>query len=125
MKDTKAAGVWIDSEKAILVKNHDGQQVTEFEVTDHFKHEKQHGNSSENAANNSEQTTKTKFFKDIDKALENTVELFITGPGTIQEELKSYLHDTAQFKDLKITLDASQQMSDEAVLEATKKHFGA
>lgn len=125
MKDTKAAGVWIDSEKAVLVKNHDGQEISEFAVTDHFKHEKQHGNSSENAANNSEQTTKTKFFKEIDKALENTVDLFITGPGTIQEEFKTYLHDTAQFKNLKITLDSSQQMSDDQVLETVKSHFGA
>lgn len=125
MKDKKLAGVWLDSDKAIVAKNHDGQEVSEFHVCGHFTHEKQHGNSNENAANNSEQTTKTKFFKEIDKALENTVELYITGPGTIQEELKTYLHDTAQFKDLKISLDTSQQMSDEAVLEATKKHFHA
>lgn len=125
MKDKKLAGVWLDTEKAIVVKNHDGQEVSEFTVCGHFKHEKQHGNSNENAAHNSEVTTKTKFFKEIDKAIENTVELYITGPGTVQEELKTYLHETAQFKDLKITLDASQQLGDEGVLNAVKKHFGA
>lgn len=125
MKNTRVAGIWMDSEKAVLVKNHDSQNVTEFSVADTFKHEKQHGNSSENAGNNSEQTTKTKFFKEIDKALENTEELWITGPGNIQEELKSYLHDTAQFKNLKITLDSSQQMNENQVLETVKSHFGA
>ncbi len=124
MKNSRLAGVWLDSEKAVLVRNHDTQNVTEFSVCDTFRHEKQHGNSSENAGNNSEQTTKTKFFKEIDKALENTEELFITGPGRIQEELKAYLQDTAQFKNLKITLDSSQQMSEGQVLETVKSHFG-
>lgn len=124
MKNTRVAGVWLDSEKAVLVRNHDTQNVTEFSVYDTFKHEKQHGNSNENTGNNSEQTTKAKFFKEIDKALENTEELLITGPGTIQEELKAYLQDTAQFKNLKITLNASQQMSDNQVLDTVKSHFG-
>ena len=55
----------------------------------------------------------------------NSEEVFITGPGTIQEELKNFLHDTAQFKNLKITLDTAQQMSDVEVLDAVKSHFGA
>ena len=125
MNDKKVAGLWIDGDKAVLVTNHDSQNVTDFAVAGTFKHEKQHGNSSENAANNSEQTTKTKFFKEIDKALENTVELYITGPGTMQEEFKAYILDTAQFKNLKVTLDSSQQMGDEQLVEAVKKHFHA
>lgn len=43
----------------------------------------------------------------------------------MQEELKKHLHETAQFKNLKITLDTAQQMSDDQVLEAVKTHFNA
>lgn len=89
------------------------------------KAEVQHGNSSENAANNAEQTNKAKYFKEIAHLLTNSEEVFITGPGTIQEELKNFLHDTAQFKNLKITLGTAQKMSDEEVLNAVKSHFGA
>jgi len=39
--------------------------------------------------------------------------------------LKKYLHETAQFKDLKVTLDTAQQMSEEQVLEKVKEHFNA
>lgn len=125
MHNKKQAGIWLDTDKAIIVKNHDGQEVSTFSVTATAKHEKQHGNSNENAAHNSEQTTKAKFFKEIAHEITNTEELYVTGPGTAQEELKSFLHDTAQYKNLKIKLDTAQQMSEEQVLEAVKANFNA
>lgn len=125
MTDKKVAGLWIDTHKAIVVKNHDAQNAFKFFLCNPIKAEIQHGNSNENAANNAEQTNKMKFFKEIDHLIENTEELYVTGPGQVQEELKRYLHETAQFKNLKITLDTAQQMSEEQVLETVKKHFGA
>lgn len=125
MADRRLAGIWIDTEKAIVAKNHDAQDASEFFLCKPVKAEIQHGNSSENAGNNAERTNRNKFFKEIEQLLTNTQELYITGPGITQEELKHYLHNTAQFRDLKITLDTAQQMSDEQVLEAVKKHFNA
>ena len=125
MTEKKLSGLWLDHHKAIVVKNHDAQNAFKFFLCSPVKAEVQHGNSSENAANNAEQTNKAKYFKEIAHLLTNSEEVFITGPGTIQEELKNFLHDTAQFKNLKITLDTAQQMSDEEVLNAVKGHFGA
>lgn len=124
MTNRKLAGIWLDTENAIIAKNHNGQDASEFSVCGSAQHEKQHGNSSENTGNNSEQTTKAKFFKEIDHQLENTEELFITGPGTVQEELKNYLLDTPQFKNMKITLDSSQKMNENQLLETVTRHFG-
>ena len=125
MTEKKLSGLWLDQHKAIVVKNHDAQNAFKFFLCSPVKAEVQHGNSSENAANNAEQTNKAKYFKEIAHLLTNSEEVFITGPGTIQEELKNFLHDTAQFKNLKITLGTAQQMSDEEVLNAVKSHFGA
>lgn len=125
MTEKKFAGLWLDQHKAIVVKNHDAQNAFKFFLCSPVKAEVQHGNSNENAANNAEQTNKAKYFKEIAHLLTNSEEVFITGPGTIQEELKNFLHDTAQFKNLKITLGTAQQMSDEEVLNAVKSHFGA
>lgn len=124
-QEKKLAGLWIDNHKAIVVKNHDAQNAFKFFLCNPVKMEVQHGNSNENAANHAEQTNKRKFFKEIEHLLINSEEVFITGPGKIQEELEHFLHDTAQFKNLKITLGSAQQMSDEQVLEAVKTHFGA
>lgn len=125
MTEKKLSGLWLDQHKAIVVKNHDAQNAFKFFLCSPVKAEVQHGNSSENAANNAEQTNKAKYFKEIAHLLTNSEEVFITGPGTIQEELKNFLHDTAQFKNLKITLGTDQKMSDEEVLNAVKSHFGA
>ncbi|QNS41530.1 hypothetical protein H0S70_00625 [Chryseobacterium manosquense] len=125
MTEKKLSGLWLDQHKAIVVKNHDAQNAFKFFLCSPVKAEVQHGNSNENAANNAEQTNKAKYFKEIAHLLTNSEEVFITGPGTIQEELKNFLHDTAQFKNLKITLGTAQKMSDEEVLNAVKGHFGA
>lgn len=125
MTEKKLSGLWLDQHKAIVVKNHDAQNAFKFFLCSPVKAEVQHGNSSENAANNAEQTNKAKYFKEIAHLLTNSEEVFITGPGTIQEELKNFLHDTAQFKNLKITLGTAQKMSDEEVLNAVKSHFEA
>lgn len=123
MTDKKVAGLWIDGTKAIVVTNHDSQDVTEFAVVDTVKAEIQHGNSSENAANNAEQSNKLKFYKEIEKLITNSTELYITGPGTSQEELKNHLLETPQYKNLNIKLGTAQQMSEEQVLEEVKSHF--
>lgn len=125
MSEKKLAGIWMDKEKAIVVKNHDAQNAFKFFVCSPVKAEIQHGNSSENAGHNAEQTNRVKYFKEIEHLLINSQEVCIMGPGTIQEEFKNYLHDTAQFKNLNIHLDTAQQMSEEQVLEKVKEHFNA
>ncbi|WP_294321164.1 hypothetical protein [uncultured Chryseobacterium sp.] len=125
MSEKKLAGIWMDKEKAIVVKNHDAQNAFKFFLCSPVKAEIQHGNSSENAGNNAEQTNRVKYFKEIEHLLINSQEVVIIGPGTIQEEFKHYLQETPQFKNLKIQLDTAQQMSDEQVLEKVKEHFNA
>lgn len=124
MSDKKLAGIWMDSENAIVVKNHDIESAYKFFVCDPIKRDVQHGNSSEKNANNVEQTNTAKFFKDLEYLITNTQELYLTGTGTIQEQFKNHLAETAQFKNLKLTLDTDQKMSDEQFLEKVKSHFG-
>ncbi|WP_027384355.1 hypothetical protein [Epilithonimonas caeni] len=125
MSDKKLAGLWIDGRKAIVVTNHDGQEITEFAVVDTIKADVQHGNSSENAANNVEQTNKVKFYKEIEKIITNSTDLYVTGPGTSQEELRNYLLETPQYKNLNIKLGTDSQLSEQQVLEEVRSHFHA
>ncbi|SIS77706.1 hypothetical protein SAMN05421789_106104 [Kaistella chaponensis] len=125
MSEKKLAGLWIDQTKAVVVKNHDAQNAFKFFLCSPVKAVIQHGNSSENAGNNAEQTNKAKFFKEVEHLLTNSEEVYITGPGTMQEELKKHLEETAQFKNLKVKLGTDQKMSDEQFLEEVKKHYNA
>ncbi|SFI06834.1 hypothetical protein [Halpernia frigidisoli] len=125
MSDKKLAGIWMDSENAIVVKNHDIESAFKFFLCDPVKRIVQGGNSSENAANNAEQTNTAKFFKDLEHLITNTQELYVTGTGTIQEQFKNHLAETAQFKNLKVTLGTDQKMSGDQFLEKVKEHFNA
>lgn len=125
MSDKKLAGLWIDNNKAVLTTNHNAQEVKGFSSTETLKLQVQHGNSNENAANNAEKTNRVKLYKEIEKAITNSEELYITGPGVAQEELKNYLLETPQYKNLKITLGTAQQLSEQQVLETVKSYFKA
>ncbi|KIA83097.1 hypothetical protein OA84_05965 [Kaistella solincola] len=124
MSERRLAGIWMDTQNAIVVKNHDIESAYKFFLCDPVKRDVQGGNSSEKNANNVEQTNTMKFFKQLESLITNTEELYLTGTGDIQEQFKHHLADTAQFKNLKVTLDTAQQMSPEQVLETVKKHFG-
>ena len=124
MSEKKLAGIWMDSENATVVKNHDIESAYKFFVCNRVKREVQHGNSSEKNANNVEQTNIAKYFKDLEMLITNSQELYLTGTGTIQEQFKNHLAETAQFKNLKVTLDTDQKMSEEHFLEKVKTHYG-
>ncbi|MBE8714022.1 hypothetical protein [Sphingobacterium hungaricum] len=125
MVNKKVAGLWIDGRKAIVVSNHDAQDISDFKVIDTIKSDVQIGNSSENAANNAEKTNRGKFYKEIEKVITNSTELYITGPGNFQEELRNHLLDTPQYKNLSIKLGTDSQLSEDQVLEEVKSHYNA
>jgi len=124
MSERRLAGIWMDTQNATVVKNHDIQSAYKFFLCDPVKRDVQGGNTSEKNANNVEQTNTMKFFKELESLITNTEELYLTGTGDIQEQFKHHLAETPQFKNLKVTLDTAQQMSPEQVLETVKKHFG-
>ena len=125
MSEKKLAGIWMDTENATVVKNHDIENAFKFFVCEPVKRIVQGGNTSEKHANNAEQTNTAKFFKDLESLIANTEELYLTGTGDTQEQFKHHLEDTAQFKNLKITLATDQPMSEEHFLEHVKKHFNS
>ncbi len=125
MSEKKVAGLWIDQTKAVVVKNHNDFEVTDWNVSDTLKAEIQHGNSNENAANNAEKTNRVKFYKEIEKAITNSVDLYVTGPGIAQEELRNYLLETPQYKNLNITLGTSTDSNPDVVLNEVMAHYNA
>ncbi|MFC6267869.1 hypothetical protein [Frigoriflavimonas asaccharolytica] len=125
MSDKKLAGIWMDTEHATVVKNHDIETAGAFFICSPVERDVQGWNSSEKNANNVEQTNIAKYFKQLEHLLTNTQEVYITGTGTIQEQFRNHLAETAQFKNLKVTLATDQKMSDDAFLKEVKDHFNA
>ena len=114
-KNKKQFGIWIDTQKAIIV----GREQTEsgaFVVLAHEKNPGQGSNSNENASNNAERTLQQKFFKEISSHMQNVEELHVTGTGQAQEKFIKYMAETPQFKNTITKISTSNEMSEEKLL---------
>lgn len=86
-------------------------------VIAHVKGEETARRANESHAQNQEQSSQLKFFKDIASHLVNATHIHITGTGQAQEQFMHYLADTAQFKSSKTAESTSIEMSDEKLVE--------
>lgn len=121
-KNKKQFGLWMDSQKAIIV----GREQTEsgdFVILAHEKNTGQGSNSSENAANNAERTLQQKFFKEISSHMQNAEELHVTGTGQAQERFIRYMAETPQFKNTVTQESTSNEMSEDKLLAYIKEIF--
>lgn len=125
MSDKRLSAIWMDTENATVVKNHDIETAGAFFLCDPVKRDVQGGNSSEKNANNAEITNTSKFFKELEHLITNTEELYLTGTGTAQEQFKNHLAEVPQFKNLKVKLGTDNKMSDDSFLDMVKKHYNA
>ena len=115
-KNKKQFGIWLDSHQAIIV-GREPVETGDFVILAQAKNEGQGSNSSENAANNAEQTLQQKFFKEIASHMPNAEEVHVTGTGIAQEQFIHYLAETAQFKNTVATESTSNKMDEEKLLQ--------
>lgn len=118
----KQFGVWMDSQHATII-GREHIDSGDFVLLGHVKFHGQGSNSNENAANNSERTQQTKFFKEINALTQNAEEIHVTGTGQIQEQFRHYMAETPQFKNVVANESTSNKMSDEKLIEFIASHF--
>ena len=123
-KKFKQFGIWMDNRHATIVGVSQSNEADGFKVLANVKEEKTMGNSEEHTLNNDKQRHLRMFFKDVSHQMQNAEEIYVTGISTVQEEFKSFLSDTPQFKNVKVHLDTDAALSDDALVEKVKKVFG-
>lgn len=111
----------MDSHNATVVGT--APAAAAFTVIGRAKNPGAGANSNENAANHLEITLVQKYFKEIGRHLVNADEVHVTGTGTIQEQFKHYLAETAQFKKTVVSESTSNAMSDAKLVEFVTSHF--
>ena len=111
-KNKKQFGVWMDTHHATVVgrATADAEDFTVLAVAGNAGAEH---NTSEKNQHNDERTLQHKFFKEILSHMQNAEEVHLTGTGTSQEQLMSYMADTPQFKNTVTQESTSNKMSDE------------
>lgn len=121
-KNKKQFGVWLDSNHATVV-GREPVDTGDFVILAEANNEGQGGNSSENAANNAEQTLQKKFFKEITAHMTNAEEVHITGTGISQEQFIHFMAETAQFKNTMTNESTSNKMSNENLIAYISEKF--
>ena len=118
----KQFGIWMDTHHATVV-GRENVDSGEFVVLAHTKAADTGSNSNERTANNAEQGSLHKFFKEISSHLQNAEEVHITGTGTAQEQFIKYLSQTPQFKNAIAKESTANKMSDEKLTEFISEKF--
>jgi stalled ribosome rescue protein Dom34 len=122
VKNKKQFGVWMDSKHATVV-GRENVDSGDFVVLGHSSTGRSESNSNENAANNAEQGSLQKLFKEITSYMQNVDEVHVTGTGDAQEQFIHYLAETAQYKNAVTKESTSNKMSDEKLIEFVAGQF--
>ena len=112
----------MDNRHATVVSNQHSEEGA-FSVSAQITGLGGNANSNENAANNSDKSAQTKFFKEISSHITNATHLHVTGTGQVQEQFIHYLAGTPQFKNSKTAESTSNKMSDEKLVEFITAKF--
>lgn len=122
-KEKKYAGVWLDNHNAIIITNtvKEGEEV--FEIEQKVKANEHHKGGSEHSMNNAKQADMRKYFKQVSGLLLNYDAILVFGPGKSQEEFINVLSEDANFKDIKISLSNTGQLTDPQMIAKVRDFF--
>ena len=117
------AGVWFDSEKAIIISNDHENDSSDYSIHHIVKAAEAHGGGSELSINNARHSEMLKYYKSVSTLLQKYDELFIFGPGKAQEHLQNHLHEDPQFKKKLITIDSADHLTDPQMIARVRDFF--
>jgi stalled ribosome rescue protein Dom34 len=113
-------GVWLDHHQAFVVSAPEG----EFVIADNFETTApEHNRTSEHTINNAEKALALKHFHAVAAHLNAYDHILLFGPGTAQEEMRNLLSDDIHFRDKKVTIDSSSQMTQNQMVAKVRDFF--
>ncbi len=120
----KVIGVWIDHKQAIMISTSDRMSEGDYSVIKKIvsKHHSDHS-SSENAHHKKLAQEIHHLYDEVSQFIKEDDAIFITGPGTAQEELKNYLNTDQHFKNKEIELGTSDHPTDNQMIAEVRNHF--
>jgi stalled ribosome rescue protein Dom34 len=124
-KPKQYAGVWLDSQNAMVISNSTDEANGEYAIQDKVKAHEYHGGKGEHGSNKADQANSLKYYKSVAAVLSKYDEILIFGPGQAQEEFLNFLSGDSQFNSKKMTIDSSDQMTDPQMIARVRDFFNA
>ncbi len=113
------AGVWVDHQKAIIITKDTGEYAIKekIEAPANFEAE------SEAHLNNAKHADLLSYFKSLSGHLHQYDQVLLFGTGKAQEQFRNYLNDDSKFRDMKITVENTQHLTDPQMLAKVRDFF--
>jgi len=122
-KPKQYAGVWLDSQHAMVITNSNDETNGEYSIQDKVKAHEYHGGKGEHGSNNADQANNHKYLKNVATILSKYDEILIFGPGKAQEELLNFLSEDSHFNSKKMTLGTADQLTDPQMIARVRDFF--
>ena len=123
MKTQKNLGIWMDHSTANLIdlsSKKDHHTITS-EFT--FETKEEALNRSENLMHNKRQQMHEVYYKEIADEILKYDHVLLFGPTNAKSELHNYLNKDLHFKDVRIDVESTDQMSDNQKDAFVKSYF--
>ena len=117
------AGVWLDNRHATIITRPVDTAPGEYSVLEKVQSTVTQGGGSEHTMSNSIKTEQQKYFKTLSHLLVSYDEILIFGPGQSQEQFQNHLREDAQFKNKRIMIHSSDQLTDPQRIAKVRSFF--
>ena len=117
------AGVYLDSQKAIIIRPAPDYEMGDYIIQDIFEADKHDRTGDQDSKNHARQSDLLKYFKSVAGLLLVYDEVYIFGPGNTQEQFQNHLKEDAQFKNKQFTIDSSEQLTEHLMIAKVRDFF--
>ena len=124
-ENQKYVGVWIDKKEALFIGTSDQTNKGDFDILKKikFEHHSHHG-SSEHVQNQRDSNELNQYFKSLVGDLSEYDEVYLFGPGQIQEQLKNFAPSQNFLREVNFTLGtADTHMTKNQIIAAVRDYF--
>lgn len=120
----KVVGVWIDHQNAFIISTPDRMHHGEFSIIHKLaaSHHADHS-SNEQAHNHKVTAERHKLFEKVSHLIDADDSIFVTGPGTAQEEFSHYLKQQHPFLKKEIAIGTSDHPTENQKIAEVRNHF--
>lgn len=123
MKNTKTLGIWMDHSEAQFIDLQSKERSYKLESDFTFETKTEALTRSENLMHNKRQQLQEQFYNKIGQAVLAYNHILLFGPTNAKAELYNHLEKDLHFKDKKIVIESTDNMSDNQRVAYVKEYF--
>ena len=123
MEDKKNLGIWMDHSSAHLFDLKSEKNNKNIASAFNFKTKEETLNKSESGMHNKRQQLHEAFYVQIADEILNYNHVLLFGPTNAKTELKNYLKQDLHFKDIEISTEPADKMTENEKVAFVREYF--